>query len=171
MNGVNKVILVGNLGADPEVRYLENDRAVATFSLATGETYTNKQGEKVTNTEWHNVVFWGPIVKRLIEPHLKKGNPVYIEGKLTTRSYDDKNGVRKYVTEVVGNTLNMLGGNRSNNNTVQNTSNNAQQPNNNYQGTPNKGNQYNAQGYPQNSPNYGYNTPQYSENDMDDIPF
>ncbi|MFT6828268.1 MAG: single-strand DNA-binding protein [Roseivirga sp.] len=108
MAGVNKVILVGNLGKDPEVRHLENGRAVANFSLATSETYKNKQGERVTNTEWHNVVLWSPIAE-IAEKFLKKGNQVYIEGKLTTRSWDDQDGNKRYTTEVVGNNLTLLG--------------------------------------------------------------
>lgn len=109
MAGVNKVILVGNLGKDPEVRHLENGRAVANFSLATSETYKNKQGERVTNTEWHNVVLWTPLAE-VAERFLKKGGQVYIEGKLTTRSWDDQDGNKRYTTEVVGRELTMLGG-------------------------------------------------------------
>ncbi|MBO3699820.1 single-stranded DNA-binding protein [Roseivirga sp. E12] len=109
MAGVNKVILVGNLGKDPEVRHLDNGRAVANFSLATSETYKNKQGERVTNTEWHNVVLWTPLAE-IAERFLKKGGQVYIEGKLTTRSWDDQDGNKRYTTEVVGRELTLLGG-------------------------------------------------------------
>lgn len=109
MAGVNKVILVGNLGKDPEVRHLDNGRAVANFSLATSETYKNKQGERVTNTEWHNVVLWSPLAE-IAEKFLKKGGQVYIEGKLTTRSWDDQDGNKRYTTEVVGRELTLLGG-------------------------------------------------------------
>lgn len=109
MAGVNKVILVGNLGKDPEVRHLDNGRAVANFSLATSETYKNKQGERVTNTEWHNVVLWTPLAE-IAERFLKKGGQVYIEGKLTTRSWDDQEGNKRYTTEVVGRELTLLGG-------------------------------------------------------------
>ncbi len=108
MAGVNKVILVGNLGRDPEVRHLDNGRAVTNFSLATSETYKNREGERVTNTEWHNVVLWTPLAE-IAEKYLKKGNQVYIEGKLTTRSYDDKDGIKRYVTEVVGREMTLLG--------------------------------------------------------------
>lgn len=111
MAGVNKVILLGNLGRDPEVRHLENGRAVANFSIATSETYKNKQGEKVTNTEWHNLVLWTPLAE-IAEKYLKKGNQVYIEGKMTSRSYEDKDGVTKYITEVVGREMTLLGGPR-----------------------------------------------------------
>lgn len=112
MSGVNKVILVGNLGKDPEVRHLENGRARASFSLATNETYKNKEGEKVTNTEWHNVVLWTPLAE-IAEKYLTKGRQVYIEGKLSTRSYEDKEGNIKYITEVVGQNLTLLGSKNS----------------------------------------------------------
>lgn len=108
MSGVNKVILVGNLGRDPEVRHLDNGRAVANFTIATSETYKNRQGERVTNTEWHNVVLWSPLAE-IAEKYLKKGRQVYIEGKLTTRSWDDKDGNKRYTTEVVGQNLTLLG--------------------------------------------------------------
>ncbi len=108
MAGVNKVILIGNLGKDPEVRHLDNGRAVANFSLATSETYKNKQGERVTNTEWHNIVLWTPLAE-IAERFLKKGGQVYIEGKLTTRSWDDQEGNKRYTTEVVGNNMTLLG--------------------------------------------------------------
>ncbi len=112
MLGINKVILLGNLGKDPEVRYLENDRARASFTLATNEIYKNKEGEKVTTTEWHNVVLWTPLAK-IAEQYLKKGKQVYIEGKLTSRSYVDKEGQTKYVTEIVGQNLVLLGSNKN----------------------------------------------------------
>ena len=102
------MILVGNLGRDPEVRHLESGRAVANFSLATSETYKNREGEKVTHTEWHNIVMWTPLAE-ICERFLKKGSQVYIEGKLTTRSYDDKEGNKRYVTEVVGREMTLLG--------------------------------------------------------------
>ena len=108
MAGVNKVILVGNLGKDPEVRHLDNGRAVANFSVATSETYKNRQGERVTSTEWHNIVLWTPLAE-VAEKYLKKGSQVYIEGKITTRSWDDQEGNKRYTTEVVGREMKMLG--------------------------------------------------------------
>jgi single-strand DNA-binding protein len=108
MAGVNKVTLVGNLGKDPEVKHLDNGRAVATFSMATSESYKNKEGEKITNTEWHNVVLWSPIAE-IAEKYLKKGNQTYIEGKLTTRRWEDKNGEIRYTTEVLAKNLILLG--------------------------------------------------------------
>jgi len=109
MAGVNKVILLGNLGKDPEIRHLENGRAVTNFTLATSEVYKNKEGSKVTNTEWHNVVLWTPLAE-VAHKYLKKGNQVYIEGKITTRQYDDKDGNKKYITEVVGREMTLVGG-------------------------------------------------------------
>ncbi|HEX8547867.1 MAG TPA: single-stranded DNA-binding protein [Cytophagaceae bacterium] len=108
MAGVNKVILVGHLGKDPEIRALESGRKVANFTLATTESYKDKNGERVDSTEWHNISFWGPIAD-VIEKYLKKGSQIYVEGKIRTRSYEDKDKVKKYVTEIVGNTMTMLG--------------------------------------------------------------
>jgi single-strand DNA-binding protein len=109
MAGVNKVILVGNLGKDPEVRHLEGDKKVAKFTLATTESYRDRNGQRVDNTEWHNIEFWGPVTE-VIEKYLKKGSQVYIEGKLRTRSYEDKEGVKRYVTEIIGQNLTLIGG-------------------------------------------------------------
>lgn len=109
MSGVNKVIILGRLGKDPEVRVLDMGKKVASFTLATSEVYKDKNGDKVEQVEWHNVVFWGSIVD-VIEKYIKKGSQLYVEGKLKTRSYEDKEGVKKYVTEIMGNNLTMLGG-------------------------------------------------------------
>lgn len=109
MAGINKVILVGNLGKDPEVRYLEGGTAVANFSIATSESYKDKtSGERRTVTEWHNVVLWRGLAE-IAEKYLKKGNQVYIEGKLRTRKWQDKEGKDRYTTEIVGDNLQMLG--------------------------------------------------------------
>jgi len=110
--GVNKVILIGNLGKDPEVKHLESGTVLAKFSLATTEAYKNKNNEKVTNTEWHNIVFFGPQAE-IIEKYVKKGDALYIEGRIRTRSYDDKDGNKKYITEILGNNMQMLGGGKS----------------------------------------------------------
>lgn len=99
MAGINKVILVGNLGKDPEVRTIQSGAQVARFSLATSESYTNKEGQKIENTEWHNIILWRGLAN-LAEKYLKKGNKVYIEGKLRNRQYEDKDGNKKYTTEV-----------------------------------------------------------------------
>jgi single-strand DNA-binding protein len=107
MSGVNKVILIGNLGKDPEVRYLEGGVAVANFPLATTEVHKNRAGEKVESTEWHNVVLWRGLAE-VAEKLLKKGMQVYIEGRLRTRSWEDKDGSKKRATEVVGENLTIL---------------------------------------------------------------
>jgi single-strand DNA-binding protein len=107
--GVNKVILIGNLGADPEVRTLTSGAKVARIRIATSESYTNREGERVTNTEWHSVNLWRGLAD-IAERYLKTGNTVYIEGKLRTRSYDDKEGVTRYVTEIEADNMTMLGG-------------------------------------------------------------
>lgn len=106
---INKVILVGHVGRDPEVRHLDGNRTVASFSLATSESYKNKNGEKVTNTEWHNIVLWRGLAE-IAERFVKKGTLVYIEGKIRTRSWDDKDGNKRYTTEIEGDTLQLLGG-------------------------------------------------------------
>jgi single-strand DNA-binding protein len=98
---LNKAIIIGRLGKDPEIRNLSNESQVANFSVATSESYKNKSGEKVENTEWHNVVIWNPHLIRVVENYISKGTLVYIEGKLKTRKWDDKNGTTHYNTEIV----------------------------------------------------------------------
>lgn len=107
MIGLNKVILVGNLGKDPEVRHLEGGTAVANFSLATTETYKDKAGQRIEQTEWHNIVVWRGMAE-IAEKYLKKGMTLYVEGKLRTRSWDDKDGHKRYITEIVGDTFTIL---------------------------------------------------------------
>ena len=109
MAGVNKVILVGNLGKDPEVKYLDSGVAVANFSLATSESYKNKEGERVNQTEWHNIVLWRGLAE-VAEKWLKKGSSVYIEGKIKTRKWEDKDGNTRYNTEILADNMTMLGG-------------------------------------------------------------
>lgn len=108
MSGINKVILVGHLGKDPEVKHLESGAVVANFSIATSEKWTDKtSGEVKENTEWHNIVIWRGLAE-VVEKYLKKGSQVYLEGKLVTRSWE-KDGVTRYTTEVVVNNMVMLG--------------------------------------------------------------
>ncbi len=111
MSGVNKVILVGNLGRDPEVRTIEGGAKVANFSLATTESYRNKEGNRVDQTEWHRIVLWRGLAE-VAEKYLRKGNPVYVEGRIATRKYTDKDGVERTITEIVGTNMTMLGGAR-----------------------------------------------------------
>ena len=108
MSGVNKVILVGNLGKNPEVRYLDSGIAVANFSLATTENYKNKEGERVSQTEWHNIVFWRGLAE-VAEKYLKKGDSIYVEGKIRTRKWEDKEGNTRYSTEILADNMTMLG--------------------------------------------------------------
>ncbi len=110
MAGVNKVILVGRLGKDPEVRHLESGAAVANFTMATTESYRDRNsGERKDITDWHNIVLWRGLAE-VAEKYLKKGNLIYVEGKLKTRSWEDKDGNTRYTTEVVGDNMTMLGG-------------------------------------------------------------
>lgn len=109
MAGVNKAILVGNLGSDPEVRTIESGAKVANFSIATTERYKDKSGNPVDKTEWHNIVMWRGLAD-IAEKWLKKGSQVYIEGRLRTRSWDDQNGNKRYTTEILADNMTMLGG-------------------------------------------------------------
>jgi single-strand DNA-binding protein len=103
----NKVQLIGRLGQTPEIINLESGRKLAKFSLATNESYRNNKGEKVEDTQWHNVVVWGKLAE-IVENYVDKGKEIAVEGKLTSRSYDDKEGVKRYITEVVCNELLLL---------------------------------------------------------------
>ncbi|MBN2481842.1 MAG: single-stranded DNA-binding protein [Bacteroidales bacterium] len=105
---VNKVILVGHVGQDPDVRYLDNNTPVCNIRLATTEFYKNKNGERVSSTEWHNVVLWRGLAE-VTDKYVKKGSQLYIEGKLRTRSWDDKDNNKRYTTEIVADVMQMLG--------------------------------------------------------------
>lgn len=107
MIGINKVMLIGNLGKDPEIRHLDNGKSRVTVSLATSETYKNKAGERISNTEWHNVVFWTPLAE-IVDNYLRKGSKIHVEGKISTRSYEDKEGNMRYVTEIIAREMVML---------------------------------------------------------------
>ncbi len=150
MSGVNKVILVGRLGKDPEVRNLENGAVVANFSIATSESYKDKTtSERKEITEWHNIVLWRGLAE-IAAKYLHKGDMVYIEGKLRTRSWE-KDNVTRYTTEIVGDNMTMLG---------------------NKPGTGNGGQEYSAQSSPSKntSTSEDFNTPS-SDNTTDDLPF
>jgi single-strand DNA-binding protein len=121
---VNKVILVGRAGKDPEIRHLDSGVAVANFTLATSENYTAKNGEKVSTTEWHNIVLWRGLAE-VAEKFVKKGSQLYIDGKIRTRTYEDKDGNKKYITEIVADTMQMLGSKEHS----PSSSNNNQRPN------------------------------------------
>ena len=104
----NKVQLIGNVGREPEIVNLESGKKLAKFSVATNENYKNGNGERVTDTQWHNIVAWGKTAE-LVEKYVNKGKEVGVEGKLTSRSWDDKDGTKRYITEVVCNELLLLG--------------------------------------------------------------
>ncbi len=141
---VNKVILVGNLGKDPELRYTPSGTAVATFSMATTERFKDRDGNKQTKTEWHNIVVWRQLAE-ICGKFLHKGKQIYIEGKIQNRSYDDRDGNKRYISEVVVNEMQMLGSRDDN-----------QSGGGNYGGgqSNNQSNQNQSQG------NYGNNQPQ-----------
>lgn len=107
MKGVNKVILLGNLGRDPDVTFIEGNICVAKFNLATTEYYKDKNGSTQSQTEWHNVVLWRSLAELAIK-NLKKGSTIYLEGKLKTKTWEDKNGIKKQATEIVGESFVML---------------------------------------------------------------
>ncbi len=104
----NKVQLIGNLGNNPEVITLDSGKKLAKFSIATNDSYTNAKGEKITDTQWHNIIAWNKTAE-MVEKYLVKGKEIAVEGKLTSRSYDDKDGVKKYITEIVCNEILFLG--------------------------------------------------------------
>lgn len=109
MASVNKVILLGNLGRDPEVRYMPSGDPIANVTIATSRRYKNKAGEPIEETEWHRVVFFGRLAE-IASQYLKKGNPVYVEGRIQTKKYTDKDGIERYSTEIVANEMQLLGG-------------------------------------------------------------
>jgi len=157
MRGVNKVILVGNLGKDPEIKYFENGVPKASFSLATSETYTTKSGEKVDSVEWHNIVMWRGLAE-VAEKYLKKGDGIYLEGKIRNRSWDDADGNKKYITEIEVANMVMLGRRNTPDGRVPQTA-SAPMPQSNKNGEP-----------PQ--PQYVETTPTENVQDIeDDLPF
>ena len=108
MSGLNKAILIGNLGKDPELRYTPSGQAVSTFSLATSRRWKDKEGQQKDQTDWHNLVAWGKQAE-IAKEYLKKGSSIYVEGRIQYRSYDDKEGNKKYITEIVIQNFQMLG--------------------------------------------------------------
>ena len=128
---INKAILVGNVGGDPEIRSLDNDTKVATFSLATSERYQDKSGQKQERTEWHRVVAWRGLAG-IVEQYVRKGMKLYIEGKITYRQYKDKDGNDRYTTEIVANEMKLL----DSRNSGQPSGAGVSEPDNNYQPQP-----------------------------------
>lgn len=111
MSGINKVILIGRLGADPEIKTVGSGQQVARLSVATSENWTDKEGQKQERTEWHRIVVWGKLAE-LCGRFLAKGRQVYVEGRLQTRSWEDQGGAKRYTTEIVANTVQFLGANQ-----------------------------------------------------------
>lgn len=107
-NGINRVILIGNLGRDPEVQNFENGVKKATFTLATTESFKGKDGEKTSHTEWHNIVLWRGLAD-VADRFLKKGHTIYLEGRIRKREYEDKEGAKKFIYEILGDSMQMLG--------------------------------------------------------------
>jgi single-strand DNA-binding protein len=105
---VNKVILMGHVGRDPEVRHVDNNMTVARFTLATHERWNNKDGNRVEHTEWHNIVMWRGLAE-IAEKYVRKGSLIYVEGRMRSRSYDDREGVKRYVTEILADAMNLVG--------------------------------------------------------------
>ena len=131
---VNKAILIGRLGADPETRYMQNGEAVTNINLATTETWKNQNGEKQEKTEWHRCTFYSKLAK-IAGEYLKKGGMVYIEGKLETREWTDKNGIKRYTTGIIVNEMRMLSGKPTGQNNATTS-----QPNNQPSNQPQQGN-------------------------------
>lgn len=155
MASINRVILVGNLGKDPEIRHTEGGVAVARFPIATSESYKDKTGNKVERTEWHNIVAWRGLAE-VAEKYMKKGQSVYIEGKIRTNNYQDKEGIQRYSIEIVADNMTMLGGRGDGNGSNgQSQGNNAQESN--------VGSNSGNSGRPEMSATY--------ENEPDDLPF
>jgi single-strand DNA-binding protein len=163
---VNKVILVGNAGKDPVVRYFDKGVAKATFPLATSESYTNQQGETITSTEWHNIVLWRSLAE-VAEKTIKKGTQVYIVGKIKTRSYVDKDGNNKYITEILADVMMVLEKKQGPSTGQSNTPDSAATPASTYRETSSQGGVVNeppAAGYP-----FEEETP--TGKNEDDLPF
>ena len=154
MASVNKVILIGNLGKDPELKYLASGKAVAEFSIATSENWKDKDGNRQEKTEWHNIVLWGRTAE-VAKEYLSKGSSVYIEGRLQTRSWDDNDGNKRYKTEIVGDRMQFIGSRQGGG------------------GAPNSGSSQSQGGQPQEAlaPGGGGSDSQNGSGGDDDLPF
>ena len=166
---VNKVILVGNLGKDPELRYTANGTAVVNFPLATSENFKDREGNKQEKTEWHNIVAWRQLAE-ICGKYLHKGKQIYIEGKLQTRKWQDKNGVDRYSTEIVADSMQMLGRAGDDNNFAQgqNSGSNENNPSSYARQDSYQNNNYSDSGAQVQSPSA---PPEPSFNPDDEIPF
>ena len=170
MAGVNKVILVGNLGKDPEVRSLEGGRKVANLSLATSETFKDREGNRQERTEWHRLTVWGPLAE-VAEKYLRKGSQIYAEGKLRTREYE-QDGQKKYATDVMVDTFTMLGSRGDNQGDGGSQGGSGYNSGGNYGGGGNQGGGYNSGGNSGQSSNQGSTSrPALNDPEPDDLPF
>ena len=157
MKGVNKCIVMGNATADPQYNLTNGGHAVATLSIATNETFTDANGQKQERAEFHRVVFWDKLAD-IVNQYIRKGSPLYVEGKLRTRKYNDQTGTERYITEINANEMVMLGGGNSNNgNNGNNGYNNGNNNGGNYSNGGNNVNGYNNGGNYSNNSNNGYN--------------
>lgn len=172
--GVNKVILVGNLGKDPEVRYMPSGGAVANLTLATTESWRDKEGQQQERTEWHNVVFYNKLAE-IVGEYLKKGSQVYVEGSLRTRKWQDKNGLDRYTTEIIAGEMQMLGGGGGRSSAGNNPPASGFDNDDSGFARSNQSNQFSGGGRPQQAPAQNSNTNSGFDSgfpDMDDdIPF
>jgi single-strand DNA-binding protein len=171
MASLNKVQLIGNLGKDPELSYTQDGLGILKFTLATSETYNDKSGEKVDNTTWHNVVLFGKLAETLAN-YLVKGKQIYVEGKIRNSSYDDKDGIRRYRTDIVANSVIMLGSKGPANDFEQ-------APNQQLMGSDPSAKSYNGGGYAKGKTNNQNNNTEYepagqsigNSSDDEDVPF
>lgn len=170
MRGVNKVILVGTLGKDPETKTFPNGGSLTQFSIATSETWTDKNsGERKENTEWHRVVLNNRLGE-VVQQYLRKGSKVYIEGSLRTRQWTDNNGVERYATEIRGDQMQMLDSKQDQGNSNQASQNSYQPQQNQGYGSGNQGQPQSKQGYSQPQQLQGYGNQPHPDN-SDDLPF
>ena len=162
MKGVNKCIVMGNATADPQYNVTNGGHAVATLSIATNETFTDSAGQKQDRAEFHRVVFWDKLAD-IVNQYIRKGSPLYVEGKMRTRKYNDQTGTERYITEINATELVMMGGNSNNGNNGNNGYNNGNNNSGNYSNGGNNANGYNNGGnYSNGNNNRGYNNGGYN---------
>lgn len=170
MKGVNKCIVMGNATADPQYNVTNGGHAVATLSIATNETFTDANGQKQDRAEFHRVVFWDKLAD-IVNQYIRKGSPLYVEGKMRTRKYNDQNGNERYITEINATELVMMGGNSNNGNNGNNGYNNGNNNGGNYSNDGNNANGYNNSGnYSNGNNNRGYNNGGYNNGGYNNTP-
>ena len=170
MKGVNKCIVMGNATADPQYNVTNGGHAVATLSIATNETFTDSNGQKQDRAEFHRVVFWDKLAD-IVNQYIRKGSPLYVEGKMRTRKYNDQTGTERYITEINATELVMMGGNSNNGNNGNNDYNNGNNNGGNYSNGGNNANGYNNGGnYSNGNNNRGYNNGGYNNGGYNNTP-